>query len=309
MKKPVLSLFVVFAIAATFGCAALLAQDAQSGHGQPEPPMAGVHWAKGEGPDHGAKSSPSGPSSPNLNWHGGNIMFTAQTTAIFWGSSWANAGFTGDKVSGLDSFYSGMGYTGYAKTCNEFNDANGYVTDTLTYTGHIIDTSPANINGNRTSTILNEVCKVITNPVSNGYYPVYVDSSRGHAGYCAWHSVGTCKGVTVQFGFFFNLDGDPGCDPQDTSGLHSQGLAALANVSGHELSEARTDPQLNAWFDSQGQENSDKCAWRFGTPLLPFANGTQWKIQGNWSNLAYNAQTGYANAGGQKGCIDGGNFR
>ena len=46
-----------------------------------------------------------------------------------------------------------------------------------------------------TSAILAEVCKVITNPVANGYYPVYVDSPRGHAGYCAWHSYGTCNGV------------------------------------------------------------------------------------------------------------------
>ena len=57
----------------------------------------------------------------------------------------------------------------------------------------------------------------------------------------------------MQFGFFFNLDGDSGCDPQSPSSLgHSQGLAALANVSGHELSEMLTDPQLNAWYDQQG---------------------------------------------------------
>src|SRR5262245_10652757 len=138
---------------------------------------------------------------------------------------------------------------------------------------------------------------------------VYVDTPRGHAGFCAWHSAGYCNGTPVQFAFFFNLDGDPGCDPQDTSGLHSQGLAALANVSGHELSEARTDPRLNAWYDSSGQENADKCAWSFGTPLLTFSNNSQWKIQGNWSNIAYIGGSGYANRSGQKGCIDGGNFK
>ena len=58
----------------------------------------------------------------------------------------------------------------------------------------------------------------------------------------------------MQFAFFFDLDGDAGCDP-DTSGLHSQGLAALANVSAHELSEARTDPASpGAWYDSSGAE-------------------------------------------------------
>ncbi len=113
---------------------------------------------------------------------------------------------------------------------------------------------------------------------------------RGSAGYCAWHSGGTCGGHRVEFAFFFKLDGDSGCDPQDTSGLHSQGLAAIANVSGHELSEARTDPASpGAWYDSSGQENGDKCAWTFNVPLVTFSNGTQWKIQGEWSNAAYNS--------------------
>ena len=86
-------------------------------------------------------------------------------------------------------------------------------------------------------------------------------------------------------------------------------MAALANVSGHETSEMLTDPHLNAWFDANGQENADKCAWSFGTPLLAFLNGSRWKIQGNWSNAAFNAGTGFRNQAGQDGCIDGGNFR
>ncbi len=61
---------------------------------------------------------------------------------------------------------------------------------------------------------------------------------RGNAHYCPWHSAGIHNGVPVRFAFIFNLDGDSGCDPTNTSGLHSQGLAALANVSTHELAEA-----------------------------------------------------------------------
>jgi len=142
---------------------------------------------------------------------------------------------------------------------------------------------------------------MISNPVANGYYPVYTDLPRGHAGYCAWHSYGTCAGVPVQFGFFFSLDGDPGCDPQDTSGAHSQGLAALANVSGHEWSEEITDPRNGGWWDSSGAENADKCAWTFNG-MVTLRNNSQWKVQGNWSNNAYdNGQTGYTKGG----CING----
>ena len=111
----------------------------------------------------------------------------------------------------------------------------------------------------------------------------------------------------MQFAFFFNLDGDPGCDPQSTVSSESQGLAALASVTGHELSEARSDPQLNAWYDSSGAENADKCAWTFGGPYVSFSHGSHWTIQGNWSNYAYDNNLGYPNASGQKGCVDGTN--
>ena len=66
-------------------------------------------------------------------------------------------------------------------------------------------------------------------------------------------------------------------------------------MSGHELSEAVTDPRNGGWWDTTGAENADKCAWTFGG-LVSFG-GEQWKIQGNWSNAAANARTGYANVG------------
>jgi len=303
MKKGLLAIVLTSGLLMAAGSIVLLGTDENSLHGKPEPKAAGTHWAKGNAPGHGGKPT----RSPNLSWHGGPIMVSARTTAIFWGASWNHADQQ-DKITGLDSFYSGMGGTAYDRTSNEYTDSTRTVTDDVSYAGHLIDTSQAT-GGNSTSAILSEVCKMISNPVSNGYYPVYVNIGRGNAGYCAWHSAGTCGGVIVQFAFFFNLDGDVGCDPNDNLSGHSQGLAALANVSAHELSEARTDPRLNAWYDSSGEENSDKCAWSFGPTLVPFNNGTSWKLQGNWSNSAYNSSNrGYANNSGQKGCLDGGTF-
>jgi len=264
-----------------------------------DPPILGITWARG------VNSMAPARRSPNMTYHGGKIMPTANISAIFWGTSWGT--YTGDKITGIDNYYVGWNNSNYAKASDEYTGSNGQIGPTSSYGGHYIDTTAA-AGGSNTSAILAEVCRVIPNPDSsgNGYYPVYTDKPRGSAGYCAWHSAGTCHGVTVQFAFFFKLDGDAGCDPQDTSGLHSQGLAAIANVSGHELSEARSDPATpGAWYDSSGQENGDKCAWTFGAPLVTFSNGTQWKIQGEWSNAAYNAGTGYPNSSGQKGCLSG----
>jgi hypothetical protein len=271
--------------------------------------MLGIHWAHGFEPAARAHEAdlqtPARTRSPLMTYHGGKIMPTAKTEAIFWGTSWAT--YSGDKITGMDSWYIGFNGSNYAGTSDEYTGTNGKVTSTTTHLGHIIDTS-ASAGGGSTSAILAEVCKVIKSPDTsgNGYYAVYSDTSRGSAGYCAYHSAGTCGGVPVQFAYFFKLDGDSGCDPRDTSGLHSQGLAAISNVSGHELSEARSDPaNPGAWYDSSGAENGDKCAWTFNVPLVMFSNGVQWKIQGEWSNAAYNAGTGYANSSGQKGCLAG----
>jgi hypothetical protein len=231
-----------------------------------------------------------------LLWHNGPVMHATTVVPVYWGSSWGSSSFVGDKVSGLDTFYSGVGGTAYARTNGEYTDGSGNVNTTnIGKSANKTDTSATPSGAPSTTQVLQEVAKVTGGaPVANAYYPVYSDQKRGNAGYCAWHSSGTINGTRVQFGFFFNLDGDAGCDPQSSLN-HSQGLAALANVSGHELSEMLTDPQLNAWYDQKGDENSDKCAWTFnGTVAI---GGQSWKIQGNWSNAAAAAGTGYANVG------------
>ncbi len=233
-----------------------------------------------------------------LVWHNGPVMHSTTVVPVFWGSSWSSPSFAGDKVTGLDYVYSHVGGTAYAHTNSEYTDNAGNVnTVAISKSGDLTDLSPTPSGAPSTSQVLAEVARVTNNrPVANAYYPVYSDQRRGNAGYCAWHSSGTIAGIRVQFGFFFTLDGDPGCDPQAPTNLgHSQGLSALANVSGHELSEMLTDPQLNAWYDRQGSENSDKCAWTFSG--LVTIGSQSWKIQGNWSNAAANANSGYANVG------------
>jgi hypothetical protein len=265
MKKKRLLLSLVLSLAAfSFGQSedSTSRQDLSALNTQHEPPMLGIRWARGFSPFARAGAPPPG-SNPNMTYHGGVILPSVVSEAIYWGPSWSNSSFVGDKITGLDSWYTGFSNSNYAKTSDEYTGSNGQLGPSVTHNGHLIDTSAA-ANGSSTSAIVAEVCKEIKSPVSNGYYPVYVDVKRGNAGYCAYHSYGSCSGVTVQVAFFFNMDGDAGCDPQDTSGLHSQGLAALSNVSGHELSESRTDPDSpGAWYDRRGQENGGQVRLDF----------------------------------------------
>jgi len=290
----------------------LVAVTAQAGQG-PAPvagPAGGLVVARGEAGGLaqsvvGVAQAKQGKSRVKLlAYHNGPVVTQgAAVTAIFWGSNWSNTSFAGDKISGLDTLYGGLGGTPYAGSNIEYTQSGGqHVSAAVTYGGHVFDGSTTSPGAPSTSAVLAVVARKITNPVPNGYYPVYSDQPRGNAGYCAWHSSGTIGSVPVTFAFFFKLDGDAGCDPGDGGTVHSQGLEALANVSGHEYSEMVTDPQLNAWYDSSGAENSDKCAWTFGPSVT--LGGQSWKIQGNWSNAAYGTGRSYLGSG--SGCIETG---
>ena len=67
---------------------------------------------------------------------------------------------------------------------------------------------------------------------------------------------------------------------------------ATINVTSHEHNETITDEQGNAWYDSAGNENGDKCAWNFGPALGSTAYGQyhqvigsgKYYLQQEWSN-------------------------
>jgi len=69
----------------------------------------------------------------------------------------------------------------------------------------------------------------------------------------------------------------------------------MATFVAHELEEAVTDPDANAWYDSYGNENADKCVWTFGTTQnLP--NGSSYNMK--LGNRPYMIQRNWVNAKG-----------
>jgi hypothetical protein len=238
----------------------------------------------------------------NMTWHGGTILLANRTQAIFWGTSWTT--YTGDIMTGLNLFFSGFGGSRYADASTEYTGSNGKVTSNSSHLLDIIDATPAPTRALSVSSAVAEACSKTNNNVyPDVLYLIYTETGAGNVNYCAWHSYGTCSnGAPLQVAYMPNITGLAGCDPQDPNPAHSQGLAALANVTAHELSETITDPRNGGWYDSVGAENGDKCAWAFNTPVT-LSNGTVWKLQGEWSNNAYTTSTGYPNRSGQKGCL------
>jgi len=240
-----------------------------------------------------------------LTLHGGNVMVQATTYSIFWGS------YGTDIQSGMGAFFGGFSTSSDAQASTEYagttvGNVSGKTNVGATYT----DTNPPS-SALSTSSAVAEVCKITNNnPDANGVYFIFTSTGAGNVNYCAWHSWGSCSnGALVQVAYMPNIAGVAGCDPGAPYGTangaaQSQGLAALANVTSHELSETITDPRGTGWFYGRGQENGDECAWAFNpsNPLRSFTNGSTWKLQGEWSNAAFASSSGFANTSGQLAC-------
>ncbi|HEV3018582.1 MAG TPA: hypothetical protein VGY49_06155 [Burkholderiaceae bacterium] len=133
---------------------------------------------------------------------------------------------------------------------------------------------------------------------TNGVYFVLTSSDVNETSgfctqYCGWHTSASIAGSDIKFAFVGNPDRCPSaCEAQTTSPNGNSGADGMASVIAHELEEAVTDPDLNAWYDKRGFENADKCAWTFGATSTA-GNGSQYNmtlgsrqylIQRNWVN-------------------------
>jgi hypothetical protein len=87
------------------------------------------------------------------------------------------------------------------------------------------------------------------------------------------------------------------CEAQTTSPNGNAGADGMVSIVAHELEEASTDPDLNAWYDSRGEENADKCAWTFGTESTA-SNGSKYNLTLGPNNTHYLVQRNWVNASG-----------
>eukprot|EP01036_Dinobryon_divergens_P034796 gene34796-45007_t len=99
------------------------------------------------------------------------------------------------------------------------------------------------------------------------------DQSTWLGDWCGYHGYFIYGGMKLKF----MVLGDPstaqnpnnGCSfPGSSPPNRSPGADAMVNMYGHELVETVTDPYLNAWYFSNGDENMDRCAWIYD-PYLP----------------------------------------
>jgi Phosphate-induced protein 1 conserved region len=240
-------------------------------------------------------------------YHGGPVMKASPVPVYFiWYGNWTNGPQPSDSqttINLLDSLFSsgGIGGSGYENINTTYGDNAGNVSGGLQLTQSTFDNYS---HGKRLSD--SGVQAVVSNAISsgqlpndpNGIYFVLTSSDvRETSGfctrYCGWHTHGSIGGSDIKYSFVGNPDRCPNaCEAQTTSPNGDSGADGMASIMAHESEEAASDPDLNAWYDSSGAENADKCAWKFG-PLSTAGNGskynqtfgsTHWLIQMNWEN-------------------------
>lgn len=246
-----------------------------------------------------AQAKVSGSATRNgINFNGGSVMTSPNgvNAYVIWYGSW-----TTGKKSIITDFLSNLtGSAWYNINTTYYDQLKVKITNKVTLAGQIDDSysvgatnlSDANINTVVSSAISGGKLPVDTNGVYFVLTSQDVTKSGFLTSYCGWHTYGTIAGANIKYSFV----GDPGtssaCAGQTASSPNGDvGADAAVSVIGHELVEATSDPNLNAWYDSRGYENADKCAWKFGTTYT--ANGAKanvklgtrnYLIQQNWLN-------------------------
>jgi hypothetical protein len=252
----------------------------------------------------------------NLVYHGGKVLLTNQTVAIFWSPS--NAIGNGTGYSGLLNRYfgdvaaaSGSTSNVYAVENQYYDGTNAHIAYSSSFTGAVYDTEAYPASGcsdtvSQTSTCLSDgqlraelqrlsAAGTIGADANTTYFlftdknigSCYNSSSCAFSQYCAYHSNVALGSTTVQYANQPYADTVPtACDAGYRP--NSSDADATINVTSHEHRESINDPLGTAWYDHRGYEGSDKCAWNFGTVSSDGANqtinGHRYLLQQEWSN-------------------------
>ena len=241
-------------------------------------------------------------STANLIYHGGPVMSSNSNYAFYWAPSGSPA-YPAEYQSGVNQFLEDLahdsgGEQNVDSVAVQYTDGSGHAANYDShFAGAIIDTDPYPANGCKKAPICltdaqlqAELSKYIIahelpRDLAHEYFmltPPKVEdcfeanglecSAGTTAGvYCAYHGSFTSGAGVIVYANDPYVTGIEGCD----TGEHPNNKPSDGVIEGglsHEHNESITDPELNAWYGSNGEENGDKCrtfveSSEYGTPL------------------------------------------
>jgi hypothetical protein len=258
----------------------------------------GEHLPEGMARPGGGGGGGGHTKSNGIDYHNGPVMVNGVNIHYIWYGNWS-----AEAKSILTNLANDIGGSDYFNINTTYYDGSKtHVANDVSYDGSTNDNYSK---GTSLSDSDIQAIVAATGPTdSDGVYFVLtsadVTATSGFCtSYCGWHTHASIKvsGVTRDIKYAFI--GDPtrcpsSCEMQTVGPNGSTGADGMASIIAHELEEATTDPDLNAWYDKRGYENADKCAWTFGTTYTS-ANGAtanmnlggnDYLIQRNWVNAS-----------------------
>ncbi len=239
------------------------------------------------------------PGYNGIFYNGGPVMLGTTTVYYIWYGNWT--GNTAPTI--LNNFASNVGGSPYFNINTTYYDANKvHVSNSVVFGGSTTDnySQGTTLNDAGVRTVVSNALTGNKLPTdSNAVYFVLTSSDVAESSgfcskYCGWHTYSTINGKNIKYSFVGNAARCLGsCAIQTISPNGNAGADGMVSVVAHELEEAVTDPNLNAWYDRRGEENADKCAWTFGNSYST-ANGASanmnlggmdYMIQRNWVNV------------------------
>jgi IPT/TIG domain len=264
----------------------------------------------------------------NLEYHGGPVMTSNNNYAVYWDPSGAPS-YPAEYQAGINRYFEDLahdsgGQQNVDSVATQYNDSAGeFANYNSTFAGAIVDTHAYPPNGCTAAAIcltdtqiqaelatyveahklphgLTAEYFMLTPPgVENCAEATSTECSAGSAApvYCAYHSFIPFPGGSIIYAVDAYVTGNFGCDDgEHPNGKPSDG--ALQGGISHEHNESVTDPEVNAWYASNGEEDGDKCrtlseATEFGNPLgtapdgsryNQLINGDRYWYQQEWSN-------------------------
>jgi hypothetical protein len=259
-----------------------------------------------------------------LSYHGGPIMPAVSLFVIFWvpptlqdGTPTSLSAKYQSVVKRFATDYPGHGIANNSTQYYSIDKTTGiktYVKNAGSFAGTYVDTNPYPASGCSDlftpgdcisdAQLQTEIQRVMTlNGWTSGLgkmYLVFTSEGEGscngascaYTDYCAYHGYFGSAASPVIYG------NEPYADPlycfapltqQAPSG--DSPTDAAVNIASHEITEANTDPELDAWWDTaNGEEIGDLCAWSFGSQSWDGGLANQM-----WNGHFYDLQLEYDN--------------
>jgi hypothetical protein len=236
-----------------------------------------------------------------IGYHGGPVLTATKHIYYIWYGNWSGNSAT----TILTDFARSLGGSAYFSINTTYTQSGGArVSNSVTFSESTTD------NYSRTKNLTDADVQTIVAAAqafgrlptdTNGVYLVLTSADVNETSgfgtqYCGWHTHGTIGGKDIKYAFVGNPDRVPqGCEAQGVGPNGNPGADGMASIIAHEIVETNTDPDLNAWYDSRGAENGDKCAWTFGVTHtaanrslynVTLGSRNYYLIQQNWVNAA-----------------------